>query len=234
MNYIGILAQATESVANAPETTSGAASPLPVEAIWNQITQLGPVEALTFISFGTVCLFYGWRIFKILVAICFGLVGLFIGVWINNQLIGGNNVIWLATIFTGICAFFSIPLMRWGVSILGAVAGGILTTGTWLAFGMPPDYFWAGGLVGLVAGGMLSFIVFKASVMLFTSLGGSTLMATGLLAIVYRYMVDLPHERLQSILFNEKWFLPAMVLVPMLIGMIVQNKFIKASPDWSV
>ena len=234
MFYTGILAQASESVANSSGNTAAGPSPLPTEAIWNQIIQLGPVEALTFISFGVVCLFYGWRIFKILVGICFGLVGLFIGVWINDKLIGGNNVIWLATIFTGLCAFFAIPLMRWGVSSLGALAGAILTAGAWLAFGLPADYFWAGGLVGLVAGGMLSFIVFKASVMLFTSLGGSTLVATGLLAIIYKYMEDLDHERLRGLIFNEKWFIPAMVLIPMVIGMIVQNKFIKGEQDWSV
>ena len=52
---------------------------VPMEEMWKYISTLGLVEALTFISFGSVCLFYGWRIFKILVTICFGLLGLFLG-----------------------------------------------------------------------------------------------------------------------------------------------------------
>jgi len=71
----------------------------------------------------------------------------------------------------------SIPFMRWGVSLLGAASGGILTAGVWLALGLPQEYVWAGGLIGLIAGGMISFIVFKIAVILFTSLGGSILLA---------------------------------------------------------
>ena len=227
MKSLAILAQAAES------NGDGGSPRLPIDAIWEQVTQLGPVEALTFVSFGVVCLFYGWRIFKILVGICFGLLGLLAGVWINNELLGGtNNVVWLATIFGGLCAIVAIPFMRWGVGILGALAGGVLTAGGWLAFGMPGTYAWAGALVGLVAGGMLSFIVFKASVMLFTSLGGSTLIATGILAICYLYVEPVREGR--PAILDEKWFFPALVLVPMMVGMVVQNRFIKGAQDWTV
>lgn len=227
MNSLDILAQAAGS------DSGGGSSRLPIDAIWDQVTQLGPVEALTFISFGVVCLFYGWRIFKVLVGICFGLLGLTAGVWINDDLLGGtNNVVWLATIFGGLFAILSIPLMRWGVGVLGALAGGVLTAGGWLAFGMPGNYVWAGGLVGVVAGGMLAFIVFKASVMLFTSLGGSTLMATGILALCYRYFEPVGDGR--PAILDEKWFFPALVLVPMMVGVVVQNKFIKGAQDWTV
>ena len=67
----------------------------PLKVVWEHVSTLDLVEALTFISFGVVCLFYGWRIFKILVTICFGLVGLAVGVWANNYLVSGN-VVWLA------------------------------------------------------------------------------------------------------------------------------------------
>ena len=52
---------------------------VPLDVMWSHVRTLGIVEALTFISFGSVCLFYGWRVFKILVTICFGLLGLFLG-----------------------------------------------------------------------------------------------------------------------------------------------------------
>ena len=73
--------------------------------------------------------------------------------------------------------------------MLGALSGAILTGGVWLAGGLPEELAWAGGLAGLIAGGMMSFIVFKAAVVLFTSLGGSTLTVVGILAILYRYIL---------------------------------------------
>ncbi len=226
MDFI-ILAQAAET-ASKEAAEEGFA---PVQQIWEQIIALNLVEALIFISFGTVCLFYGWRIFKILVTICFALIGLLAGVWINRLLIGGN-VIWLAAICMVLLAFVSIPLMRWGVSILGAAAGGILTSGAWLAFGLPEQYIWAGGLIGIVAGGMISFIIFKAAVMLFTSLGGSSLIVAGILAVMYQYMAG--PEKLEDMVFNHNWFLPVMLLVPMAVGVFLQNKFIKGTKNWSV
>jgi len=204
---------------------------VPLDVMWKHITSLDLVEALTFISFGAVCLFYGWRIFKILVTICFGLLGLAVGVWANEYLIAGN-VIWLAMICVIFFAILSIPLMRWGVSLLGALSGGILTAGVWLAMGLPEQYVWAGGLIGLIAGGMISFIVFKIAVILFTSLGGSTLMTIGILAVLYGYMVN--RQQLEVFVFDYPWFLPSLVLVPMAVGIFLQHRFINTAQDWSV
>jgi len=203
----------------------------PVSIMWQHISTLGVVEALTFISFGVVCLFYGWRIFKILVTICFGLLGLLVGIWANQQLIGGN-VIWLAMICILFFAILSIPLMHWGVSLLGSISGGILTAGITMAFGLNDQrLLLAGGLVGLVAGGMISFIVFKVAVILFTSLGGSGLVVVGLLAVLHR---NVNPQQLEAFVFGYKWFLPVMVLIPMTVGIFLQHRFIKTAQDWSV
>jgi hypothetical protein len=227
MYLVAILAQAAETTS--PETAVEGI--VPTKLIWEHITSLGLVEALTFISFGAVCLFYGWRVFKILVTISFALLGLLLGVWANKVLISGN-VIWLGAICAALFAFMSIPLMRWGVTLLGAAAGGVLTGGGWLVMGLPERYIWAGALIGVVAGAMISFIVFKIAVMLFTSLGGSALIVVGVLAVLYKYMGAA--ERLQEMVFNERWFLPVMLLAPVAVGIILQNKFIRGAKDWSV
>lgn len=204
---------------------------IPINLIWEHITTLGLLEALTFISFGTVCLFYGWRVFKVLVTISFALLGLLIGVLLNKLLVEGN-VIWLAIITTGLFAFLSVSLMRWGVSVLGAAAGGIITGGAWLASGLPDQYIWAGGLVGFIAGFLISFIIFKAAVMLFTSMGGSALMVVGILAVLYQYMGA--GKKLEDLVFHQHWFLPAVLLVPMAVGIVLQNKFIKGARNWDI
>ncbi len=204
-----------------------------LDSLWGQVTTLSWLQAVIAISFGVVYLLYGWRIFRAMVVICFGLVGLFAGIKIGARF---DSKILGAIIGLIVMGGASIPLMRWAVSLLGAIAGGIITSGLWYAFELPERYILAGTLIGIIAGGMISFIVFKIAVMLFTSFGGGILIITGLLALVYRYesIQDPPTATIKTMLYTHHWFLPALLLAPTIIGIIVQNKFIKSSKSWSV
>jgi len=228
MDCVTILAQAVETAG--PEAAEEAI--VPIDLFWTQITSLGLLEALTFISFGAVCLVYGWRVFKMLVVISFGLLGLILGLTVSDKVSGGESQILGGLIGLGLLAALSVPLMRWAVSILGAVAGGILTSGIWYACGLTETYIWAGALIGIVAGGMISFIIFKVAVILFSSLGGSGLMATGVLALLYLYPQTT--EKVEELIFTKKWFLPTMLMAPTLVGLILQNKFVKGSKEWDL
>jgi hypothetical protein len=228
MDFVTILAQAVESAP--PEAAEEAVVPL--ESFWNYITSLNKVEAVTFISFGVVCLMYGWRVFKILVVISFALLGLFLGVSITNKIVGLNNQAVGGLVGMGILGILSVPLMRWAVSALGAMAGGVLTSSIWYASGLTERYIWAGALIGMVAGGMISFIVFKVAVILFSSLSGASLIVVGSLALLYLHPAT--SARLEEIIFTKKWFLPTLLIAPTLIGLVLQNKFVKDSKDWDM
>ncbi len=228
MDCVTILAQAVETASRqAPEEAV-----VPIESFWAYITSLNIVEAITFMSFGIVCLFYGWRVFKILVVISFALLGLFLGIAITDKIVGLNSQLWGGLIGMGLLAVLSVPLIRWSVCILGAVAGGILSSGIWYACGLTERYILAGALIGMVAGGMISFIVFKIAVVLFSSLGGSALIVVGFLALLYIYPQT--SERVEELVFTKKWFLPTALMVPTIAGIILQNKFIKGSKDWDL
>lgn len=229
MNCTVILAQAVET---AGQTQAAEETVVPIETIWTYITSLNPLEAITFISFGVVCLFYGWRVFKILVVISFAILGMGLGIVLAGKVGGDNNQILGGAAGFVVLAVISVPLMRWAVSLLGAAAGGILTSGIWYACQLNEEYILAGALIGIIAGGMISFIIFKVAVMLFSSLGGSGLMVTGILALLYLYPETT--EQVKELVFNESWFLPAALLIPTVVGIIVQNKFYKGSSNWSV
>ena len=229
MDLLTILAQAAETTTR--EAAGEGIVPTILNFIWEQATSLRPVEVLIFICFGTVCLFYGWRVFKILATECFAVGGFLLGWWANKELIKGNGI-WLGTMSAGLFAFMSIPLLRVGVMLLGAAAGAVLTSAGWYALQLPTQHIWAGAAIGAIAGGMISFIVFKIAVILFTSLLGSAMILAGVLAVLYKYMGAA--EGLQGRVFNDKWFLPLMLLTPMVIGMILQYRFIKGAKDWSV
>ena len=155
--------------------------------------------------------------------------GIRIGQRFDSQIVGAiAGLVLLAAI--------SVPMMRWAVSLLGAITGGILAAGLWYAFELPGQYILAGAAIGIVAGGMISFIVFKIAVMLFTSFGGGALIVTGLVALLnlYESMQEPPTERIRDLFMNQNWFLPVLLLAPTVIGIIIQNRLIKSSREWSV
>ena len=224
MDYVTILAQ------TATETSEEAV--VPMDIFWEQITSLSLLEALTFISFGVVCLFYGWRVFKVLVVINFALLGMMLGMAITEKIVGLNNQFIGGIIGMIILSVLSIPLMRWSVCLLGAAAGGILTAGIWYACNLTEQYIWAGGLIGVVAGGMISFIIFKAAVILFSSLWGSGLVVVGSLALLYLYPKT--SLKVEELVFSLRWFLPTLIIAPTAIGFVLQHKFLKSSKDWDL
>ncbi len=228
METLVILAQAAKS-SSEPVLR---AQPV-IDSLWGQVTTLSWLQAVIAISFGVVYLLYGWRIFKAVVAICFGLVGLFVGISVGGRL-GSEILGGVAGLI--LLAGLSIPFVKWAVSILGAISGGVLASGIWYAFGLPERYMLAGALIGIIAGGMISFIVFRIAVMLFTSFGGGILIITGLLSLLYRYesIQNPPTATMKDMLYNHHWFLPALLLAPTIIGIIVQNKFVKTSKTWTV
>ena len=230
MDWMTILAQAAESTAEETEAAGGRV--VPIDWFWTQITSLTHLEALTFVSFGTVCLLYGWRVFKVLVVISFGLVGMILGVAISQRIVGMSNPLMGGLVGMGVLAVLSVPLMRWAVCVLGALAGAILTSGIWYAAGLNEQYMWAGGMVGLVAGGMISFIVFRVAVILFASLWGSTLMVVGVLALLYLYPGT--KAQVQTIVFTQKWFMPTVLTVTMFVGIVLQHRFVKGSKEWDL
>lgn len=120
MNFMSILAQ-VETVE--PES----AQVVPLDAIWTQITALTWLQAVIAVSFGIVYLLYGWRIFRILVVICFGLFGMWLGIKLGAKT--GNSEMWGGVLGLAVFAGVSAPLMKWCVSILGAAAGGLVTSG---------------------------------------------------------------------------------------------------------
>jgi hypothetical protein len=205
-----------------------------LDQIWQQATALTWLQAVLAISFGVIILMYGWRIYKVLTVIGLGLLGLHIGMWLGarfDRVLAGS--ILGAVLFT----VLAIPLIRWAVSILGALAGGIIAAGIWHAFSLPEEFVWAGAITGLVAGCMISFIVFKLSVMLFTSFAGASLVIIGAFSLIYRYetyVQDPPTMHLNQLYYNNPWFLPILLAGGTLFGIIIQFKLLGGSKEWSV
>lgn len=224
MDFTSLLAQAETIVVEDVQI-------VPIEAIWAQVTSLSWIQAVLAVSFGMVYLLFGWRIFRILVMICFGLLGMYLGMGAGEM---AGSVVWGGIVGTILFAAITPPLMKYCVCLLGAAAGGIMTGGIWYACGLPQMYLWAGASVGVVAGGMVSFIVLKTAVVLFTSMGGSMIVVLGMLRLLdlYEGRGLEPTNHIETLLHEQNWFLPVILIVPTIIGMISQNKAIKHADKW--
>jgi hypothetical protein len=55
---------------------------------------------------------------------------------------------------------------------------------------------------------------------------------TGGLALLYRYAPA--KVTLENTVTNVRWVLPVALMVPLLVGLIAQHKFIKSSKDWEI
>jgi len=93
MDAVTILAETVKTAEQTPQAAAAEEAVVPVDLIWGYITSLNLLEALTFISFGAVCLFYGWRVFKVLVVISFALLGLRAGIAVTDIISGGNQLL---------------------------------------------------------------------------------------------------------------------------------------------
>ncbi len=226
MDCFTILAQAAENA------SSAGGGIVPIDTFWKHITSLGQLEAFMFVSFGVVWLFYGWRVFKVLVVISFALLGLVLGMTITSRVQGINNQFVGGVVGMLALAILSVPLMRWAVGLLGAFAGAIFTAGIWYAVGLDERYILAGALIGMVGGGMISFIVFRIAVILFTSMGGGALVLTGGLALLYRY--GSMQMQMEHLVLHERWVLPVALMALLLVGLIAQHKFVKGSKEWEI
>ncbi len=205
-----------------------------LDQIWQQATALSWLQAVLAISFGVIPLMYGWRIYKVLTVIGFALLGLHIGLWVGARV---EHALIGSVIGTILAIALALPLMRWAVCILGALSGAVIAAGVWYACMLPQEFVWAGALVGLVAGGLLSFAIFKFSVMFFTSFGGASLIIVGAFALIYRFetfVQDPPTMQLNTLYYNYHWFLPAVLAVVTLFGIILQYRFLKTSKDWNI
>jgi len=236
MDVMSLLATVNEQAATASKPVLDVASAKGF--LWTQISEMHWLFALLMLSVGIVYLMYGWRIFRVLVVISFGFIGLFLGMLAGDRFFAGDRaVFWGGIIGMALLASVAVPLMKWCVSILGALAGGILTSGVWIAFNLSESYLPAGFIVGFIAGGLISFIMLKISVMLFTSMGGGLILISGLLALTHEYDLNIsnPTTRLAyDLIYTYQWFLPVALIVVTCIGMILQNKFIKHSPKWEI
>ncbi len=102
------------------------------------------------------------------------------------------------------------PLLKYAVAACGGLVGFVIGMVVWAYCDQPLNLAWAGGLVGLAVLGMMSFVLFKTTVILFTSIEGAGMFVFGTCALLMHYA---PWEKQVSTSLDTK-----PILLPLVIG----------------
>jgi len=194
----------------------------------SHLSQMDPLQAILLLAFGLVCMLQGWKLFKVVVVVNAGILGAILGTRIGQMLSGGPNLPVMTAVAGGLLlAALAWPMMKYAVSVCGALIGAFFGYNAWAYLSNATGqltlatYAWAGGLLGLITMGLLAFIVFKATVMIFTSIQGSMLSVSGALAMLMKYNSFRP--KLVESLSTDLHMFPLLVMVPAIIGLAVQQ-----------
>jgi Domain of unknown function (DUF4203) len=200
------------------------------EALVEQLQALSVVWAVVFLIVGLMCMLNGYRFYRVATISIALLIGLFAGYWIGQQIEAPFIVAGCLGLLLGALAF---PLMKFAVAVFGGIAGAFIGANLWAGIAsalnkatdtqIPVDAYWIGALVGLMLCGMLAFILYKLSIVLFTSVSGATIAVLGALALLLSF--DPWQETIKSGLTASQMVIPLLVFVPAVIGLILQESW---------
>ena len=239
MNYemmnLNMLAQVTTD----PATTEGSRDIptliqrlLDFNALWLKLDTISSVQALGAITIAIIFLLYGWRLFRLLVALNFLYLGLFLGRYAGLQS-NQPSIVMLTGILGAIfCISMTFPFMKYCVAILGGMAGAAIGSAVWKGFAGMDSMIIAGSMAGLVAGAFLAFSSFKYTVMMFTSVQGSMMLLIGSLAIMKNQTPLGP--TMEQYLINMPMNLPALLICIVILGILVQKKMLSIENEWKM
>jgi hypothetical protein len=180
--------------------------------------QMTPGVAAALIIVGIIYLLFGYQIFKLVVLLNAAIVGAYYGAYLGKE---GDAATIGAVILGVAAAAIAWPTMKYAVAIMGGMFGALLGASIWHGVGLDPNLVWAGALVGLVGFGMLSFVLFRGSVMMYTSLQGAFMIVFGVLGMIYQY-ADAA-KQVTDHLRMQPGLLPTAIFVPTLLGLIFQQ-----------
>ena len=198
----------------------------PVQAdLLNWAQNMGPGTAVVLLVGGVIYLLFGWHAFKGLVTVNAALVGGCIGAVVADKLAEAAPI--GAIVGAVLLAATTWPMMKYAVAIQGGIFGALVGAALWRSSNLDPNLAWSGSMLGLILFGLLSFIIFKGSVMMYTSLQGAVMLIFGLLGFAFKY--DSIAPQIANHLHLKPFLLPLAIFIPTVLGLIYQQS--RTTPD---
>jgi hypothetical protein len=187
---------------------------------------MGPAIAAILIIAGIIYLLFGYYLYKFLIVLNFALLAAIGGAAVGSRWHAPEIGAVVAALTAGALAW---PLMKYAVAIIGGVYGAMLGAALWQGAGLHMDFAWSGATMGLILFGLLSFLLFRGCIILYTALQGSFMFVFGVLGLVCKYP-DLA-DSIARYVTLKPMLVPIAVFVPMVIGLLFQqSNFPAAQP----
>jgi len=192
------------------------------------LQSMSVVWAVVFLIAGMICLLNGYRVYQPIIILSGLILGILAGYYLGAKINASQIVAGCLGLLLAVACF---PLMKYAVAALGALAGAFIGANAWTSITATvadpqmaqaaAQNYWIGALVGLLVFGMLAFIVFKLSIIVFTTISGSTLVVLGAMALLLQ--VPAWREEIATELSAHAAVVPLLVFVPAVIGLILQE-----------
>ncbi len=180
------------------------------------------VWASALVIVGALCVLNGYRWHKWVIVICAFLGGLALGNLLSSQM--GESRIVMAALGL-LCAVIATPLLRLAVATFGGLTGAFIGANAWSAFSNSPDSHMVGAIMGFITVGLAAFIMFRAVIVLFTSIGGAAMAVLG--AITLLLHVPAWEGTVRTSLSANQLLLPLLVGVAAVTGFVLQHSAIR-------
>ncbi|MCJ7543528.1 MAG: hypothetical protein MUP47_03010 [Phycisphaerae bacterium] len=192
------------------------------------LTSMDPLQAVLLLAVGLTYMIVGYRVYKVLVTANAACLGFALG-HVIGRLAASPHDLPAVTGIAGalLLGVLSWPLMKFTVSLMGALVGGLAGMLLWqylfTVAGRPElvSYSWTGGLLGLVTLGMLTFLTLPFTTMVFTSLQGSGMAVSAVLSMLLHY--ERFRMDVEDGLTNNIHLLPLLIAVPAIVAVVVQD-----------
>ncbi len=199
------------------------------EEFITSLETLTTLQAAVVVALGIWYLFYGHKYFKAMVVINGAGAGALIGMYISQTLFtdgSPNTPMLMALGGAALLGALAWPMLKYAVGIMGALAGGLVGYAGWhliaTAIGNEAmrQHAWTGGVIGMVVVGMIAFVVFRASVMIFTGLQGSLMTVGGTISLLLAHSAT--NDSIRPAIVGNDLLLIIILGVPAVIGFAAQ------------
>ncbi len=178
------------------------------------------------IVFGLIACFYGYKVFRIWLALAGLILGAALGYYLGG-LIGAQVWPIIGAIVVGlVVCLLSYFIYRVGAILIGALLGGAFTSVILSAVGVTALPWMI--LVGAVVVAIIAGIFLKQFIILGSSFQGSYLIVAGAYALISGVSYAGFSDALQAV--ELPWYLYAIIVVLGIVGIIVQNQSDKKAP----
>jgi len=173
---------------------------------------------------GVVLMVLGWRVWRVSLAITYGLVGYAV---CDAFVKAGDDQLFYGIVTGVVLTVLSGVLSNYAVAAAGGLIGAAVFRGVLTGFGLHGSALWVGLGLAFVGGTALSCINRRKVAMVITSFQGSILVVAGMAALVSQQPGMAAFFR--GTADGSKIFLPFIILVPTVIGAFLQAADIRKS-----